>query len=44
MHFSDQTSYWVGRVASLSNPGQPGDSFEVRLGGPTGVLSLSGNF
>jgi hypothetical protein len=44
MHFSDQTSYWVGRVVSLSDPGQPGDSFEVWLGGPTGVLSLSGNF
>jgi hypothetical protein len=31
-------------VASLTDPGQPGDSFEVWLGGTTGVLSLSGNF
>ncbi len=44
MHFSDQTSYWIGRVGSLTNPGHPGDTFEVRLGGTTGVLSLSGNF
>jgi anti-sigma factor RsiW len=44
MHFSDQTSYWLGKVQELSNPGQPGDTFEVRLGGTTGVLSLSGNF
>jgi len=44
MHFSDQTSYWVGTVGSPSNPGQPGDTFEVRLGGTTGVLSLSGSF
>jgi hypothetical protein len=44
MHFSDQTSYWVGKVATLANPGQPGDTFEVWLGGPAGTLSLSGNF
>jgi len=44
MHFSDQTSYWVGKVPTLPNPGQPGDTFEVWLGGPTGTLSLSGNF
>ncbi len=44
MHFSDQTSYWVGKVGSLSHPGQPGDTFEVRLGGAAGALSLSGNF
>jgi hypothetical protein len=44
MFFSDQTSYWVGSVGAFSNPGQPGDVFEVRLGGTAGPLSLSGSF
>jgi hypothetical protein len=44
MFFSDQTSFWVGMVPALSHPGQPGDMFEVRLGGTAGTLSLSGSF